>query len=66
MTRSASAAAMRAIVEVNDPEATKNMRAIHGERTMVRGQFSPLLPEHKKKDVVGITYRFINTVGRGR
>jgi dipeptidyl-peptidase-3 len=24
---------------------------------------SPLLPEHKKKDVVGITYRFINTVG---
>jgi dipeptidyl-peptidase-3 len=24
---------------------------------------SPLLPEHKKKNVVGITYRFINTVG---
>ncbi|MBK7270344.1 MAG: dihydrofolate reductase [Flavobacteriales bacterium] len=50
------------IVEVNDPVATKNMRAIQ-ENAQWFEDNSPLLPEHKKKDVVGITYRFINTVG---
>jgi dipeptidyl-peptidase-3 len=51
-----------AIVEVNDPEATKNMAMIM-ENAQWFEDNSPLLPQHKKKNVVGITYRFINTVG---
>ncbi|MCB0771001.1 MAG: dihydrofolate reductase [Flavobacteriales bacterium] len=51
-----------AIVEVNDPEASKNMSVIM-ENAQWFEDNSPLLPEHKKKNVVGITYRFINTVG---
>lgn len=51
-----------AIVEVNDPEATKNMAVIM-ENAQWFEDNSPLFPEHKKKNVVGITYRFINTVG---
>jgi dipeptidyl-peptidase III len=51
-----------AIVEVNDPEASRNMAVIMDNAQWFEDN-SPLLPEHKKKDVVGITYRFINTVG---
>ncbi|MEZ4738042.1 MAG: dihydrofolate reductase [Flavobacteriales bacterium] len=51
-----------AIVEVNDPEASKAMSVIM-ENAQWFEDNSPLLPEHKKKNVVGITYRFINTVG---
>lgn len=51
-----------AIVEVNDPEATRNMAVIM-ENAQWFEDNSPLFPEHKKKNVVGITYRFINTVG---
>ncbi len=51
-----------AIVEVNDPEATRNMAVIMQNAQWFEDN-SPLLPEHKKKNVVGITYRFINTVG---
>ena len=51
-----------ACIEVNDPEATKNMAVIM-ENAQWFEDNSPLLPEHKKKNVVGITYRFINTVG---
>lgn len=51
-----------AIVEVNDPVATKNMEVIMKNAQWFEDN-SPLLPQHKKKDVVGITYRFINTVG---
>lgn len=50
------------IIEVNDPEATRNMLAIQRNAQWFEDN-SPLLPEHKKKNVVGITYRFINTVG---
>ncbi|MBK9276285.1 MAG: dihydrofolate reductase [Flavobacteriales bacterium] len=50
------------IVEVNDPEATRNMLAIQRNAQWFEDH-SPLLPEHKKKNVVGITYRFINTAG---
>ena len=50
------------IVEVNDPEATKHMSVIMDNAQWFEDN-SPLLPEHKKKNVVGITYRFINTVG---
>ncbi len=51
-----------AIVEVNDPVATKNMEVIMKNAQWFEDN-SPLLPQHKKKNVVGITYRFINTVG---
>ncbi len=50
------------IVEVNDPIATKSMSVIQ-ENAQWFEDHSPLLPEHKKKKVVGITYRFINSVG---
>ncbi|HNR53982.1 MAG TPA: dihydrofolate reductase [Flavobacteriales bacterium] len=50
------------IVEVNDPEATRNMSVIMDNAQWFEDN-SPLLPEHKKKNVVGITYRFINTAG---
>lgn len=51
-----------AIIEVNDPAATKNMEVIMKNAQWFEDN-SPLLPQHKKKNVVGITYRFINTVG---
>ena len=51
-----------ACIEVNDPEATRNMAVIM-ENAQWFEDNSPLLPQHKKKNVVGITYRFINTVG---
>jgi dipeptidyl-peptidase-3 len=49
-------------VEVIDPAATRNMRVIQ-EHAQWFEDNSPLLAEHKKKSVVGITYRFINTCG---
>jgi len=49
-------------VEVIDPVATRNMRAIQ-ENAQWFEDNSPLLAQHKKKNVVGITYSFINTVG---
>ena len=50
------------IVEVTDPIATKNMVVIQQNAQWFEDN-SPLLPQHKKKNVVGITYRFINTCG---
>lgn len=50
------------IIEVNDPVATKNMSVIMDNAQWFEDN-SPLMPEHKKKNVVGISYRFINTVG---
>ena len=49
-------------VEVTDPVATKNMRVIQ-ENAQWFEDNSPLLPQHKKKEVVGITYKFVNTAG---
>jgi dipeptidyl-peptidase III len=49
-------------VEVTDPDATKSMRVIQ-ENAQWFEDNSPLMPEHKKKDVVGITYKFVNTAG---
>ncbi|MBK7383023.1 MAG: dihydrofolate reductase [Flavobacteriales bacterium] len=51
-----------ACVEVNDPEASRAMSVIM-ENAQWFEDNSPLLPQHKKESVVGITYRFINTVG---
>ncbi|MBP8824270.1 MAG: dihydrofolate reductase [Flavobacteriales bacterium] len=51
-----------AIVEVTDPVATKRMVEVQKNAQWFEDH-SPLLPQHKKKNVVGITYRFINAVG---
>jgi len=51
-----------ACIEVNDPVATKNMAVIMDNAQWFEDN-SPLLPQHKKENVVGILYRFINTVG---
>lgn len=50
------------IVEVKDPEASANMRVVQ-ENAQWFEDNSPIMDEHKKKDVVGITYNFINVVG---
>ncbi len=50
------------IVEVTDPVATRNMAVIQKNAQWFEDH-STLLPRHKKKNVVGITYRFINAVG---
>src|SRR5690606_15855047 len=50
------------IVQVTDPEATKHMGQIQKNAQWFEDH-APLLPQHRKKNVVGITYRFINAVG---
>lgn len=50
------------VVEVTDPVATKNMLVIQ-ENAQWFEDNSPLLPQHKKPQVVGITYKFVNTAG---
>lgn len=50
------------IVQVIDPVATRNMSVIQQNAQWFEDN-SPLLPAHKKPDVKGITYRFINAVG---
>ncbi|MBK9760693.1 MAG: dihydrofolate reductase [Flavobacteriales bacterium] len=49
-------------VEVTDPVATKNMHVIQ-ENAQWFEDNSPLMPQHKKKEVMGITYKFVNTAG---
>jgi dipeptidyl-peptidase-3 len=49
------------IVEITDPVATASMEVIQKNAQWFEDH-SPLLPQHKKKNVVGITYRFINVV----
>ncbi|MEO8067623.1 MAG: dihydrofolate reductase [Flavobacteriales bacterium] len=49
-------------VEVTDPDATKSMRVIQ-ENAQWFEDNSPLMPEHKKDTVQGITYKFVNTAG---
>lgn len=51
-----------AIIEVTDPVATAKMKVLQ-EHAQWFEDHSPVLPEHKKENVVGITYRFINAVG---
>lgn len=49
-------------VEVNDPEATRNMSVISANAQWFEDH-SPILPQHKRNEVKGITYRFVNTAG---
>ena len=50
------------IVQVIDPVATRNMGVIQRNAQWFEDN-SPLLPAHKKPNVQGISYRFINAVG---
>jgi dipeptidyl-peptidase-3 len=50
------------IVQMKDPEASKTMSVLMDYAGWFE-ENSPIRPEHKRKDVVGITYNFINVVG---
>ena len=50
------------IVEVRDLDASKKMKVI-AENAQYFEDSSPILDEHKKENVVGISYNFINVVG---
>ena len=50
------------IVEVKDPVASANMKVVQ-ENAQWFEDNSTIMDEHKKENVVGITYNFINVVG---
>ncbi len=50
------------IVQINDFEASERMKVL-GENAQWFEDNSPLLPNHKKKNVVGVTYKVVNTAG---
>ncbi|RNI27882.1 dihydrofolate reductase [Rufibacter immobilis] len=52
------------VVSFKDEEATKRIKAI-GDQAQWFEDNSPLLPQHKKKNVVGITAKVITTVVEG-
>ncbi|WP_246853680.1 dipeptidyl peptidase 3 [Rufibacter aurantiacus] len=52
------------VVSFKDVEATKRIKAI-GDQAQWFEDNSPLLPQHKKKNVVGITAKVITTVVEG-
>ncbi len=50
------------IVEINDFEASERMAVISKEAQWFEDN-SPLMPEHKKQQVTGITYKVVNVAG---
>ncbi|MCC6724751.1 MAG: dihydrofolate reductase [Saprospiraceae bacterium] len=50
------------IVQVTDFEASERMKVL-GTNAQWFEDNSPLLPNHKKKNVVGVTYKVVNTAG---
>ena len=50
------------IVEINDFEASDRM-AVLAENVQWFEDNSPILPEHKKESVVGVSYKVVNTAG---
>lgn len=50
------------IVQIRDLDASKKMKVL-SENAQYFEDNSPIMDEHKKKEVVGITYNFINVVG---
>jgi dipeptidyl-peptidase III len=50
------------IVQMKDPVASQRMSVLMDNAQWFE-ENSPIRPEHKRKDVVGITYNFINVVG---
>ena len=50
------------IVQMKDPEASQRMSVLMDYAAWFE-ENSPIRPEHKRADVVGITYNFINVVG---
>jgi dipeptidyl-peptidase III len=50
------------IVQINDFEASARMKVL-GENAQWFEDNSPLFPNHKKKNVTGVTYKVVNTAG---
>jgi len=50
------------IVQITDFEASERMKVL-GTNAQWFEDNSPLLPNHKKKNVVGVTYKVVNTAG---
>ncbi|MBI5915656.1 MAG: dihydrofolate reductase [Bacteroidetes bacterium] len=50
------------IVQINDFEASERMKVLSGNAQWFEDN-SPLLPNHKKKNVTGVTYKVVNTAG---
>ena len=50
------------IIQMKDPVASERMGVLK-ENAQWFEENSPIMPEHKRTDVVGITYNFINVVG---
>ncbi len=50
------------IVQMKDPVASRQMSVLMDNAQWFE-ENSPIRPEHKRKEVVGITYNFINVVG---
>lgn len=50
------------IVQMKDPEASATMSVLMDYAGWFE-ENSPIMPEHKRSDVVGITYNFINVIG---
>jgi dipeptidyl-peptidase III len=53
-----------AMVQYNDPDATQKM-AVVSRNAQYFEDNSPLLPQHKKKEVKGVSYRVINVAMEG-
>ncbi len=51
-----------AIVQINDFDASKRMKVFTDNAQWFEDN-SPLLPNHKKKNVTGVTYKVVNTAG---
>lgn len=50
------------IVEINDFDASKRMQVLSDHAQYFEDN-SPIMPEHKKKNVVGISYKVVNVAG---
>jgi len=54
--------AFETIVEINDFEASARMKVLMDNAQWFEDN-SPLMPEHKKESVVGVTYKVVNVAG---
>lgn len=50
------------VVQINDFDMSEKMSVISGNAQWFEDN-SPLMPEHKKKNVVGVTYKVVNVAG---
>jgi len=50
------------IVQIRDAESSSRMQVLMDQAAWFE-EHSPILPEHRRKEVVGITYKVVNAVG---